>query len=65
MAPDKPTRHAELTDEEIEELKVMLREFEHYRWLGRLAWRIAVVIGGMVAAIAAFKEHLVSFFKGH
>lgn len=57
--------HPQFTDEEIDELKVMLREFEHYRWLGRLTWRVGIILGGIIASLAAFKDQIASLFKGN
>lgn len=60
-----PTDHPAFTDDEINELKGIARDYQNTRWMGRLVWRIAVLIGSVVAGLAVFKEHLFGLFKGN
>jgi hypothetical protein len=53
----------DLTNDEIENLRGMLRDYERSRWLGRLLWKTVVAVGAAVAGMAAFKDHIVRLFK--
>lgn len=39
------------------------RNYSFYSRLGRLCWKLGVTIGATVAAVAAFKDQLLSLFK--
>ena len=43
----------------------MARDYQNSKWIGRLFWRAAVLVGSVVAGLAVFKEHLHSIFKGN
>lgn len=54
------------TDDEITELKGIARDYQNSKWLGRLIWKVAVLVGSVIAGLAVFKEHLLSVFsRGH
>lgn len=55
----------QFTDEDAVKIKAMLEDYERSKWLGHLIWKLLIALGAMVAAIAAFKEHIVSIFRGH
>lgn len=68
------TENPQFTDEQVAKLvkladsadKVIsvADDYDHAQWVGRLAWKLAVAIGAMVAGVAAFKGQLISLFKG-
>ena len=57
--------HPQFTDDEVRKLKAMTQDWDRTRWLGRLVWHMLVLIGSAVAALAVFKEHLLSLFSKH
>lgn len=63
IGPDHPLY--QFTEEDAEKLKAMLEDYERSKWLGRLFWKLLLGLGAFVATLAAFKEHIVSIFKGH
>ena len=40
----------------------MERSYERAGWLGRLMWKTILTIGATVAAVAAFKEQVISLW---
>lgn len=59
------TEHPHFTDDEIQELKGIARDYQNSKWLGRIVWKVAVLVGSVVAGLAVFKEHLLSLFQRH
>jgi hypothetical protein len=60
-----PQEHPAFTDDEVEELKAIANDWRNTRWVGRIVWRLAVLVGSVVAGLAVFKEHLLGIFKGN
>lgn len=65
MSAHTPPPPPQFTDDEARELKGMARDYQNSKWIGRLFWRVAVLVGSVVAGLAVFKEHLHSIFKGN
>lgn len=57
----KALRHLAENEKELME---MFQSYQRASWLGRLLWKLILGISATVAAIAAFKDHILSLFKG-
>lgn len=51
-----------LTDAETLALRVMLRDYNRSRWLGRLIIRWAAYLSATIAALVALKDYFAAFF---
>ena len=47
-----------------DQLIKMHENYQRANWLGRLLWKLAIVVGATVAGVAAFKENVLSILKG-
>jgi hypothetical protein len=61
-APAKP--QPPLSDDEIQWVRLAKERWERASWLGRLAMKIALWVGGTVTAFAAFKDSLGKLLTG-
>jgi hypothetical protein len=52
-----------LTDAETIALRVMLRDYNRSRWLGRLLIRWIAYLSATIAALAALKDHIAALFS--
>jgi len=52
-----------LTEDEVKELKLMLQNYNHGKWLGKFLWKACVIMGSIAAGVAAFKADIAKLFE--
>lgn len=50
--------------ENEKELIGMFMSYQRANWLGKLIWKFILGVGATVAAVAAFRDQIISLFKG-
>jgi hypothetical protein len=63
MDDEKP----QFTSQEVTDLRAMLVNFQHSKWLVRILWKVSIWVGATVAGVAAFKDNLIDLLnlRGH